>query len=154
MQSAAAEARSFACGVESLQRRSVRRQHAAGEIRLQSAQRLARQDVQLDPDQRPGRRVQHPVRRRGARPAVAAIAPAVVNALNLRVLGVGIGHLGVAILDLGADQGWVEQWLLGQAVHLPDQCLQIVGDHEVGALVAEGGDFPRRGLAQARTQDA
>ncbi|MNY32905.1 hypothetical protein D3C86_1671510 [compost metagenome] len=92
------------------------------------------------------------MRRRCPRQPVAQIAPTVVDAHDLEILGVGIVHLGVAVLDLLADQGRVQQGAPGQAVHPGDQGLQIVGDDEVRALVLEGVHGGRRALAETGGQ--
>ncbi|MNS75158.1 hypothetical protein D3C72_1086620 [compost metagenome] len=108
--------------------------------------------MQPDPDQRPGLGVQQSVRRRRPRQLIAEVAAAVVDAHGLEILGVGIVHLGVAVLDLLTDESRVQQGPFGQGVHPGHQGLQIVGEDEVRALMLEGVHRRRRAPAQPRHQ--
>ena len=75
---------------------------------MYAAQRLSREDVQLDPDQRAGVRVEDAVRCGGAAEPVAEVSPRVADALNLGVLTERVGQLQVAGVDLAANVVGVE----------------------------------------------
>ncbi len=87
---------------------------------------------------------------RGGDPAqaVADVAAGVADALHLGVLGVGVGDLQVAGLDLAPDPGRVEERLVGQRVHLLDELFDTGRRHEVGALAQERVDRSGRALAE------
>ncbi len=62
MDTASAEARHLAGGVEPCQWRAVGAEHLAVEVGLDAAQGLSGQDIEADSDERAVRRVQDPVR--------------------------------------------------------------------------------------------
>jgi hypothetical protein len=114
---------------------------------VQAAERLAREDVQLDGDQRAGRRVQQPVRGGDARDAVGQVAAGAVDRGDLEVLRVRVLELAVTCLHLVADGLQGQQRLLGQPVHAVHERGQVSRDDEVRAMALEGLD--RRGGAGA-----
>ncbi len=87
-------------------------------------------------DQRPGLRVEQPVRRRDAQQPVAAVAPRPADRGDLRVLAERVGDLPVPGLDDLADRRRVQRHPaeLGHAGH---QLLERVRHHEVLAVVQE-----------------
>jgi hypothetical protein len=62
---------------------------------LYAAQRLSREDVQFDPDERPSVRVEDAVRGGGAAEPVGEEPPRVPDALNLGILAERVGQLQV-----------------------------------------------------------
>ncbi len=80
--------------------------------------------------------------------SVADVAAGIADALHLGVLGVRVGHLEVAGLDLAPECGGVQERLVGQRVHLVDQLLQVRRGHEVGALAQERVHRGRGPLAE------
>ncbi len=91
---------------------------------------------------------------RGGDPAeaVADVAAGVADALHLGVLAVGVGELEVARLDLAADEGRVEQRLVGEGVHLVDEFLEGGGGDEVGSVAQEGVDRAGAPLPRMRSR--
>ncbi|CAM5666276.1 hypothetical protein SGLAM104S_00606 [Streptomyces glaucescens] len=79
---------------------------------------------------------------------VADVAAGVADALDLGVLGVGVGDLEVAGLDLAAHLGRVEERLVGEAVHLLDELFEGGRGDEVGAVAQEGVHRTRGALAE------
>src|SRR6478752_4153964 len=97
---AATEAGGFASGVKSLDDLAVRPEYPRVQIGLEATQRLARQDVELDRDQRAVVGIEDAMRLCGADQFVADVTPRIVDVHHLRVLDVGVRHLAVARLDL------------------------------------------------------
>jgi hypothetical protein len=95
------------------------------------------QDVHLHPDERAGAGVEDAMGCGGPTEPVAEVAPRVADALDLGVLGVGVGHLQITRLDLGADHRRVEHRLVGQRVHPPDEFVEVVRHDEVLAVLLE-----------------
>ncbi len=143
-----AEAGHLAGRVETLDGRAVGAEGAGVEVGLDAAERLAGEDVQLDADQRARRRVEDAVRGGDPAEAVADVAAGVADALDLGVLGVGVGQLEVAGLDLAPDGSGVQERLVGEPVHPVDELLQVRRRHEVGALAQEGVHRTGRALAE------
>src|SRR3954464_3562576 len=86
---AAAEAGGFTCGIKSPDDLAVVAEHARVEVGLETTQRLARQDVELDRDQRALFGIENAVRPGGADQFVAEVAPRVMDVHHLGVLDVG-----------------------------------------------------------------
>ncbi len=135
------------------QRLAVGAEHAAGQVGVQAAERLAREDVQADRDQRAGLRVEDPVRRGDARDPVRQVAPRAADRGDLQVLRVGVLDLAVARDDLALDVGQIEQRLVGQRVHPAHERGEVALDDEVGAVLLERLDRAGRALADAGLQD-
>jgi hypothetical protein len=134
---AAAEAGDLARGIEAGKGLARCLEHARGQVRLQTAERLAGEDVQADGDQRAGVGVEDPVRRRDAGDLVGEVGAGAVDRGDLAVLGEGVGDLAVARDDLGLERRGVDQVLAGERVHPPHQLRQRALDDEVLALVQE-----------------
>ena len=96
MVSAAAKATDFACGIQSVQDVSGRGQHTPLQIRMQTAQTFAREDIQPHGYQRSVFGVEDRVGFRRPDQFVTAICPRAPYSRDLRVLGKGIGQLGVS----------------------------------------------------------
>ena len=112
-------------------------ERAGVEVGLDAAEGLAGQDVQLDADQRAGRRVEDAVRGGGAAEPVAEVAAGVADALHLGVLAVRVGDLQVAGLDLARGRAPRRAAACRSArSSSPTSSLEVVGDHEVGAVAA------------------
>ena len=105
MHAAAAETGDFAHRIEALDRLAIGAQHAAVEIGLQAAQRLAGQDVEPDRDQRAILRIEQLVRLCRADQPVAEIGAGAAQGGDLHVLGERIVELPVAGSDLALDLG-------------------------------------------------
>src|SRR5438477_4436773 len=73
VQAAAAEAGGFACGIKSADDLAVAAEHARVQVGLKTAQRLSRQDVELDRDQRAVVGIENPMRLCGADQSVTDI---------------------------------------------------------------------------------
>ena len=101
---AAAEAGDLAGGVQAGQRLAGVGQDAALQVGLQAAERLAREDVQLDGDQRAGVGVEQAVGRGDAGDAVGEVGARAADRGDLHVLGVRVVHLAVAGDDLALDR--------------------------------------------------
>jgi hypothetical protein len=93
MYTAATEPGDLSGGIQAVNGIAVRTKGARGQISLNAAQGLTGQDVHLHPDQRRGVRVEDAMRSRSATDSVTDKAPRVTDALDLRVLGEGVGHL-------------------------------------------------------------
>src|SRR5205814_4001302 len=106
---AAAETGGFTGRVKSPDDLAIAAEHAAVQIGLETAQRLAGQDVEFHRDQRTVLGVEDAMRLGGADQFVADIAPRIVDVHHLRILDIGIRHLAVAGLDLAPDVFEVEQ---------------------------------------------
>ena len=90
MHAAAAEAGRLARRVEAGNGVAVGPEHAALEVGLKPAERLAGEQVEPDGDQRPGLRVEQPVRLGDARDLVGEVLPRHADRHDLRVLGVRV----------------------------------------------------------------
>jgi len=121
-------------------------EHVRVEIGLESAERLACQDIELHRDQRAVRRIKNLVRLGGADQFVADVTPRVVDAHDLGILDVRIVDLAVARLDLRPDRSGIEHVRATELVHGGDEILQIVADDEVRAFVPERLDRCRTAL--------
>ncbi len=115
---------------------------------MQAAERLAREDVQLDRDQRAGVGIEQRVRRGDSREAVGQVAAGAANRGHLHVLAVRVDHLAVARDHLALDLLEGQQRLLGQRVHALDERAQIAPHDEVGAVLLERLDRRRRTAAE------
>ena len=100
---AAAEAGDLAGGVQAGERLPVDAEHLRREVGVQAAERLAREDVQLDRDQRTGVGIEQRVRRGDSREAVGQVAAGAANRGDLHVLAVRVDHLTVARDHLALD---------------------------------------------------
>src|SRR5437763_17223809 len=94
---------------------------AAIEIRLESTQRFAREDVEPDRDQRSMRRIENAMRRRNADQLVADIIARAAQRHDLHILAEGIQNLAVARDDFCGYCGEVDQPLAGKLVHSRDE---------------------------------
>ena len=104
-----AKARHFTRSEQPVKGSPIRTQHLPADIRVQTAQRFARQDAQLDRNQRPTTWVQNTMRLGCTDQPVSPVLPRPANGRDLRILGVGVFDLGVARLDLGADGGRIQR---------------------------------------------
>ena len=96
MHAAAAEAAHLARGIHPRERLAAGPQHAAGEVGLEPAERLAGEDVEADGDERARLGVEQPVRARDADQPVAAVVPRPADRGDLGVLGEVVVDLVVA----------------------------------------------------------
>ena len=107
----ATKAGDFACGVQTGQHRTIRLQHAAFKVGLQSAERFARKDVQSHGDDRAGVRVENAVRRSDTREAVWFVVARCADRDDLLVLRVLVGDLAVSGDHFALDGFDIQQWL-------------------------------------------
>ena len=120
----------------------------AVEVRLDSAEGLAGDDVQLDGDERPLGRILQLVGLRHPDQLVAAVVAGLPQIVDLGIFREGVVELAIAVLDLLANLREVED----AVVDLRQQLVQGVGDEEVLALVLECFNRLGGALAEALTQ--
>ena len=129
-------------------RRAVGGHALAVEVGLEPAERLAREDVEADGDQRAVRRVEDLVRLRDADQLVGAAAAGVVDRHHLDVLGEGVVDLAVARDDVPLEVVDVELRSAGELVHPGHQLREGVGHDEVDAVLLERLHRAGRALRQ------
>lgn len=110
------------------------------EVRLEPAERLAREQVHAHGDERAVLGVEQAVGRGDAAPAVGPVLAAVADEHGLGVLGVGVVELAVARgddLGDGVEREMGPAALVGEGVHAGDEVREVVLDDEVGAVLHE-----------------
>ena len=123
------------CSVEPRHRLPIAAKHAAVEVRLESAVRLAREDVQLDGDEGTVCRVED---RRGLRDADEALAhdsSRVARDGELRIISGHVARLRIAIPHLSVHGREINPVVANQRIHPVHELAQRLTHHEVGALV-------------------
>ncbi len=94
-------------------------QHATVEIRLETAERLARQDPKPHGDERPGLRIEHAMRARDADETVADVAARVADRALLRIAWRGRDGLLVQHPQVPLERGRVDLFRSRELIHLP-----------------------------------
>jgi hypothetical protein len=147
---AAAEARRLAGREQTGNRGAAVGERARLQVRLDSAQRLAGEHVQLHSDERAGRGIQDAVRLGGPDEPVAPIGARRAEHRHLRVLRERVADLAVARLHLAAHPGGVEGVAAREVPHPVDERVERVAHDEVLAAVEERLHGSGRALPEPR----
>src|SRR5205085_712617 len=121
VKAASAETSHLACRVQSWHRLPVVAEHAGVEICLEATQRLAREHIETDRDERSVVWIEDRCRCCNANKALAQDPTCVANDRELGILSRHVSRLCIAVSHLALDDRVLDSIVAGQGVHPRDE---------------------------------